>query len=141
MNTKFYEVSLPSIHYFGLICSCLVELKPKISSLIADTNIAIRYHCKRHKVEELQAHLSKMHQHITRVYSHLVKPAEEQLVSKIDIFFISDKYSHGYFTPGMVFLEENCLSAGFSIKLCYLLTRAMVGSILLERGGSSMGLD
>ena len=67
--------------------------------------------------------------------------SDRTAVSKIDILIISDRQMEGYFAPGVILLNEETLKENsLPIRCLYLLARALVGLLHLEKGNKLLSL-
>lgn len=83
--------------------------------------------------------MNKVHHYITDAFRRL--NPDRTAVSKIDILIVNDRYVEGYFAPGVILLsEETLLEKALPIRCLYLLVRALVGLVHLEKGSKLISL-
>lgn len=112
-----------------------MELKPQNRSTTLDDSLLIRYFCKPNKGLHLSAALDSLHAYIaelTRRISEHHQSDIRQLLTKLDIIIIDDKDVEGYFSPGVMVLDENSLMGMIDVRTYYLIARAMLGTVLIK---------
>ena len=91
-NSHFYVTSLPSIHFLFTFCSNIVQIQHYSNeSNNNQDKILIRYFGKYNKYQNLVRHISTLHRHIIDICDRLSDYKIEKYITKIDIFFVSDR--------------------------------------------------
>ena len=86
--------------------------------------------------------VNKIHNYILDVFRRLHSEHIKEHVNKIDILVIADREVEGYFAPGVLLLSEETLKEQvLGIRCFYLIVRALVGLLQLERGGKGVTLQ
>ena len=79
--------------------------------------------------------INKVHCYILDVFRRLSGDNIKEYINKIDILIIADREIEGHFSPGVILLSEESLTTNsLDIRCLYLIVRALMGLLQLEKG-------
>jgi hypothetical protein len=83
-----------------------------------------------------------VHKYILDIFRRLTGENIKDYVNKIDILIIGDREVEGHFAPGVIMLSEDSLtSSAIDIRCLYLIVRALMGLLQLEKGKNVVTMD
>jgi len=85
--------------------------------------------------------VNRIHNYILDLFKKLQSENIKSYINKIDLLIIADADVEGYFAPGVILLSEDSLKEQVvGIKCLYLLARALLGLLQLEKGKKLISL-